>query len=262
MPQRHHSPACHWCAVSLSVLLAVFLPLQSKADAPRLSHLWLEQHALPEAPAYSYYLLTRHQAPQQRQARRLQQELATLSDWYSLAGHTGAALGLRQWQTALAELEESPGRTPGRADLAALLASPQHDPLQERLAEVGHCVIPNWIELWHFGGVTRHRWTPGLSLGDLLRRQPRSHWSRADEAWLIAPQSEPRRIGIAAWNAGDAPLAAGSRIALALPEPVQEADWINRALPGFLATRLPGDTCHTIELPDVADRAGAGGSTR
>ncbi|MGR4068143.1 capsule biosynthesis GfcC family protein [Billgrantia sp. C5P2] len=257
MTRRHHPLAGRWHTVCLGALLA--LPLDGQADALRLSDLWLEQQALPEPPAYSYYLLERQQEPQQRQARRLQEELATLIDWYSLAGHTDMARGLEQWQATLAELQSTPGRTAARADLAALLASPRHDPLLTSLADVGHCNVPEWVELWHFGGVTRHPWTPGMSLRDLLRKQPSSQWSSADEAWVITPQSPPRRIGVAAWNAGDAPLVAGSRVALALPEPVQEADWVNRALSGFLSTRLPGDACHAVALPDTAGQADSGG---
>ncbi|MGR2736905.1 capsule biosynthesis GfcC family protein [Billgrantia sp. Q4P2] len=256
MTRRHPPHASRWLTACLGALLA--LPLNGQADALRLSDLWLEQQALPEPPAYSYYLLEAQQEPQQRQARRLQEELATLIDWYSLAGHAKLAQGLDEWQATIAELQATPGRTAARADLAALLASPRHDPLLATLAEVGHCTVPEWVELWHFGGVTRHRWSPGLSLRDLLRMQPSSHWSGADEAWVITPQGTPRRIGVAAWNAGDAPLVAGSRVALVLPEPVQEADWVNRALSGFLATRLPGDACNAVALPG-ADQADSGG---
>ncbi|QOR38954.1 hypothetical protein HNO52_10830 [Billgrantia diversa] len=247
-----------WHAVCLGALLT--LPLDGQADARRLSDLWLEQQTIPEPPAYSYYLLERQQERQQRQARRLQEELETLIDRYALAGRTGMARGLEEWQATIAEQQAIKGRTAARADLAALLASPRHDPLLTSLAEVGHCDVPEWVELWHLGGVTRHRWAPGMSLRDVLRMQPSSRWSSADEAWVITPQSPPRRIGIAAWNAGDAPLVAGSRVAIVLPEPVQEADWVNRALSDFLATRLPGDTCHAVAIPEAAGQTDSGGA--
>ncbi|MFQ3787499.1 hypothetical protein [Halomonas sp. A29] len=259
MTRRSPPRASRWLAACLGALLT--LPLNGQADALRLSDLWLEQPALPEPPAYTYYLLERQQEPQQRQARRLQEELATLINWYSLDGHTELARGLSEWQDAIAALQSTPGRTAARADLAALLAMPRHDPLLATLAEAGHCDVPEWVELWHFGGVSRHRWSPGLSLRELLRKQPGSHWSSAEEAWVITPQSSPRRIGVAAWNAGDSPLVAGSRVALVLPEPVQEADWVNRALSGFLATRLPGDTCHSIALPEAGQTDSEGPAT-
>ncbi|MCE8015047.1 hypothetical protein HOP62_03030 [Halomonas sp. MCCC 1A17488] len=257
MTRRHPPHAGGWRSACLGALLA--LPLHVQAETPRLSDLWLAQPALPEPPAYSYYLLERQQEPQQRRARRLREELATLIDWYSLAGRSDMARGLAAWQAAIVELQAAAGRTPARADLAALLASPRHDPSLASLAAVGHCDVPEWVELWHFGGVTRHRWTPGMSLRELLRQQPDAHRAGADEAWLIAPQGAPRRLGVAAWNAGDAPLVPGSRVAIALPEPVQESDWVNRALPDFLATRLPGDACQAVALPHAAGQADSGG---
>lgn len=254
---RRPSRAGGWRIACLGTLLA--LPHHGHAEPLRLSDLWLAQQALPEPPAYSYYLLERQQQAEQRRARRLQEELTTLVDWYALNGRVDLARGLEAWQAAIAELQSAPARTPARADLAALLAAPRHDPALASLAAVGHCDVPDWVELWHFGGVTRHRWSPGVSLRELLRQQPDAHRAGADEAWLIAPQGAPRRVGVAAWNASDAPLVPGSRIALALAESVQEADWVNRALPDFLATRLPGDTCHTIAVPDTAGQVDSGG---
>ncbi|WP_104203653.1 capsule biosynthesis GfcC family protein [Billgrantia saliphila] len=247
MIHRHHPFACAPRLPGLgALLLIVGLPLSTLADDARLSGFWLEQPALPEAPAYSYYLLERDRLPQQRQGIRLQEELATLIDWNTLDGRTAMANGLKQWQHAVALHRERTGRTPARADLAALLASPRHDPTLTSLAEIGHCAVPDWVELWHFGGVIRQRWSPNLTLQALIRQRPRADWAAAEYAWLITPQGAPRRIGIAAWNAGDAPLVAGSRIVLTLPGAVQEADWVNRTLPNFLATRLPGDTCSAL----------------
>lgn len=249
-----HSP-CRRCASNCgALLLFLSFSLLARADTARLSDFWLAQPALPGPPAYRYYLLERQREPQQRQGRRLREELAALEDWYRLAGQDRFAPGLSEWQRALDELQEEPGRTPARADLAALLASPRHDPALTELAAVGHCSVPDWVELWHFGGVTRQAWAPGSSLRGLLDGQPRSQWSSADEAWVVAPQSDVRRIGVAAWNAGDTPLVAGSRIVLALPGPVQESAWVNRTLPAFLATRLPGDSCHALPLPDGTDQ--------
>ncbi|MBW6391936.1 capsule biosynthesis GfcC family protein [Billgrantia antri] len=257
MTRRPPTRAGGWRIACLSTLLA--LPHHGHAETLRLSDLWLAQQALPEPAAYSYFLLERQQQAEQRRARRLHEELTTLIDWHDLSGRTDLARGLEAWQATIDELQSAPARTPARADLAALLAAPRHDPMLASLAAVGHCDVPDWVELWHFGGVTRHQWAPELSLRDVLNKQADSQWARADEAWLITPQGAPRRIGVAAWNASDAPLVPGTRIALALAEPVQEAAWVNRALPGFLATRLPGDTCHTIAVPEAAGQVDSGG---
>jgi hypothetical protein len=255
MTQRHYSPSRGWHRVGLGALLVLLPSLQALAAPDRLSELWLAQEGLLEEPAYRYYLLNGQQEAQQRLGRRLHEELATLVERYTLSGYTDLARGLAQWQDTIAELDAAPGRTPARADLAALLASPRHDPALDSLAAAGQCAIPEWVELWQFQGVTRHPWRPGLSLRDLLNEQPRGYWSQAEEAWLISPHGEPRRIGVAAWNAGNAALVPGSRVALALPDELLEAGWINRNLPGFLATRLPGDSCQALATsrPSQAD---------
>ncbi|PMR75024.1 hypothetical protein [Billgrantia endophytica] len=233
-----------------ALLLCAAWPLQAQepADSTRLSELWLER-ALPDQPAYSYYLREQHIAPQRRQGVRLQEELTTLIDHLTLAGHRHAARGLGNWREQIGNQIKAGSRTPARADLTALLAAPRQDPPLSALAEAGECSLTDWIELWSFGGVTRQPWTVGMSLNGLLREQPRDHWQAADTAWIISPQNAPRQVGTGAWNANDSALVPGTRVVLALPEQVQEADWVNRALPDFLSTRLPGDDCRRIPLP-------------
>lgn len=251
MTRRHHTRASHWRITSLGTLLVLTLSLAAKADTPTLSHLWLEQPTQPEASALAYYLLRIDREAQRHQGLRLGEELTTLADWHALAGHAEVARGLREWRARIEALQAHPSRTPARADLAALLASPRHDPALDSLAAAGTCALPDWVEFWHFDGITRQRWQPGMDLRDLLHERPRRHWSAADEAWVIPPQGAPRRVGVAAWNAGNLPLAAGSRVVLLFPDPVQEAAWVNRTLPDYLATRLPSDACRPLTLPSA-----------
>ncbi|WP_010628677.1 capsule biosynthesis GfcC family protein [Halomonas sp. KM-1] len=249
MTQRHHARARRRSCTSLGTLLILTLSLAAKADTPTLSRLWLEQPTQPEASALAYYLLHVDREAQRHQGLRLGEELTTLADWHALAGHAELSRGLHEWRTRIEELQAHPSRTLARADLAALLASPRHDPALDSLAAAGTCALPDWVEFWHFGGVTRQRWQPGMDLRGLLRERSRGHWSAADEAWVLPPQGAPRRVGVAAWNAGNLPLAAGSRVVLIFPDPVQEATWVNRALPDYLATRLPSDACSPLTLP-------------
>lgn len=254
MTRRRHARASHWRITSLSTLLILTLSLAAKADTPTLSQLWLEQPTQPEASALAYYLLHVDREAQRHQGLRLGEELTTLADWHALAGHAELSRGLHEWRARIEALQAHPSRTLARADLAALLASPRHDPALDSLAAAGACAPPDWVEFWHFDGVTRQRWQPGMDLRGLLRERPRRHWSAADEAWVIPPQGAPRRIGVAAWNAGNLPLAAGSRVVLIFPDPVQEAAWVNRTLPDYLATRLPSDDCDHLTL-SAAERA-------
>ncbi|WP_146218734.1 hypothetical protein [Halomonas sp. LBP4] len=231
--------------------LLLGLTTSASGETPRLSEHWLSRGSQPDHPAFAYYLRRDHLEPHRRQALRLREELVTLANRMKLDGQPSVANALTDWQTSVDALYRQGSRTPARADLTALLASPRHDPRLSTLAAVGQCEPPDWVELWTFGGVTRRPWSPGLTLPQALRDQPDGHWRAAAEAWVVGPQSPPRRLGIAAWNAESSPLVPGSRVALLLPDESLEADWVNRTLPEFLATRLPGDACDTLDPTDT-----------
>ncbi|MFY0990287.1 hypothetical protein [Halomonas sp. C05BenzN] len=247
---HHRSPAGMAGRLALAALL-IGPTSNAVAESPRLSDYWLARGGSSDHPAFTYYLRRDHHGPQRRQALRLREELATLATHWRLDGQRSVARALAGWQSAIDVLFREGGRTPARADLAALLAAPRHDPRLSTLSTVGECQPPDWVELWTFGGVTRRHWSPGMTLQRALRDQPGAHWQPADEAWVIAPQSPPRRHGIAAWNAEESPLVPGSRIVLQLPGDSREADWVNRALPEFLASRLPGEHCHSLDFTET-----------
>lgn len=263
MPFIEHRYATRPATANLLMLLCLTMVPGAWAQAPetpvptRLSDLWLDQPALPAEPGYAYYLRQQHRDTLPFQAMRLEEELRTVADRLAMAGQAQAAGGVSAWRETLEAHQATRGRTPARADLAALLASPRHDPSLSSLAEVGHCEMPDWVELWSFEGVTRHAWTPGMGLQHLLRDQPRDHRHPAEAAWVVSPQSSPRRIGTSAWNADDTPLVPGSRITLEVPIDDTAADWINQALPAYLSTRLPGEACTTLPLPDDHGQAAA-----
>jgi hypothetical protein len=151
-----------------------------------------------------------------------------------------------------------PARTPGRFDLPWLGAHLRQDPPLAKIALWGSCQPPGWVEVWHPGGVTRLPWREGMTLDEAIERLARGADGEADVsadyAWLITPTGERHRRGIAAWNAQTTPLAAGSRVMLALPGSPSArlpsgsqvaGRLVNQRLPDYLATRLPGDDCTT-----------------
>ncbi|WP_185827511.1 capsule biosynthesis GfcC family protein [Halomonas nitroreducens] len=236
--------AARWVMVTSLGLCPALAPAMT--PAPRLSDWWLEQEALPAPDTRPYYLLRTDATAHQRLGRRLEAELSTLLGQASLGRPGISRAGLRSWQQAIQGGLARGGRTPGRADLAALLASPRHDPALASLETVGVCQAPDWVEIWSRDDVARVAWTTGMHLHDLLARLPTERVGTAQAAWLVSPHQAPRRLGIAAWNARDAELVPGSRIVLELTDDVPAAAWINRHLPGFLASRLPGEPCTSL----------------
>lgn len=230
----------------------VMAPMPAVAAPPplRLSDWWLAQETLPSPDTRPYYLLTAETGEQQRLGRRLLAELTTLIDQARLERTRIGHAGLMAWRQAAHRDLERGGRTPARADLTALLADPRHDPTLSSLASIGVCQAPDWVEIWSLEGVTRRPWTARMRLSDLLRELPAEAVGAAQATWLVSPHRSPRRLGIAAWNAEDAELIPGSRLVLELRDDLPAAAWLNRHLPDFLATRLPGESC-TLLGPTV-----------
>lgn len=177
--------------------------------------------------------------------QRLSAELDGLSLQFRLLSHPEIAAGLRAWQEALTKLDK--GRVPGRVDPTWLMAHLREVPRVADVDQIGWCKTPNWVEAWTPLGVQRVRWEPEMTTDTLLDQLPEAAYANADTLQLVTPQGEVRGLGIAAWNHEQAPLAPGSRVIVALPLDSVSARWVNVALPQFLATRLPGDECITVD---------------
>lgn len=223
-----------------------------------LSDAWLHSLAQQQSPViWSHAVVarqeTRERLPQLQ--RRLVAELDTLMASARLAGATGIGQGMVEWRARVSEGSLEALRTPGRHDLPWIAADLRRDLPLSQVAHIGLCVPPDWVEVWHHQGITRVAWQPGMTLHGAVERLPQAAWASANQAVVITPAGKRLPRGVAAWNREPAALAPGSRVMLALPETqglrsalpfpgtVEEANWVNRALPEFLATRLPADQC-------------------
>lgn len=238
--------------------------LAQNTDADTLADAWLRwQQDHPAPVAWQQAFALRHDTASRlaERRRRLQGELATLAVSARVAGDTARAAALLAWREHLAEWRLEESRTPGRMDLPWLGANLRDNPPLSRIAHLGVCARPTWVELWSRDGVTRIDWVPELTLSAALEALSPDAADAADHAAVITPTGLIRRRGVAAWNHQRTPLVPGSRVVLelptrqglrgALPFPgtTHEAELINTHLPELLATRLPGDDCRIRDVP-------------
>ncbi|WP_353982109.1 capsule biosynthesis GfcC family protein [Salinicola endophyticus] len=210
----------------------------------------LSQQARVNWP-FAYVGAERTDIATRQMQRRLRAELDGLAMQARLQRQTGLADGLGEWSRALDA--QAPARIPGRVDPSWLMAHPRHMPALADLDRVGWCETPSWVEAWTPQGVTRLDWHPGMTTETLLNALPEAARAESERLALIDPRGGIRRLGMAAWNRQSATLVPGSRVVLQLPLDEVSARWVDARLPDFLATRLPGDTCHTF-TPDAASR--------
>ncbi|MDR9439318.1 MAG: hypothetical protein RI841_07455 [Halomonas sp.] len=247
----------------LAMVTLALLPGAALAQATgSLSDAWLttlRQHQGPASWSHAVVLreATRDALPA-RQAR-LQAELDTLVASARLSGAGGLGHGLAAWRARVANADSERSRTPGRHDLPWIAANLRRDLAMRDVARWGLCEPPSWVELWHYRGITRLAWQPGLTLPGALAALPNAARQGVSRAAVVTPVGDVEPRGAARWNRDATPLAAGSRVVLGLPEnqglraampfpgTVEEAGWVNERLPAFLATRLPGDECALSE---------------
>ena len=251
---RRHIRRC--LAAAGAVLL---LPGAAYSDTPgALSDAWLRGLAQQqEAAVWSHAVVARQETRERmpHHQRRLVAELDTLVASARLAGAGQLGQGLAEWRAQVAQAGQDTLRTPGRHDLPWIAADLRRDLPLSQVAHFGLCTPPSWVEVWHHRGITRVDWQPAMTLRDAVERLPQAAWASANQAVVITPTGKRLSRGVATWNRETAALAPGSRIMLALPEAqglrtalpfpgtVEEASWVNRELPEFLATRLPADQC-------------------
>lgn len=188
-------------------------------------------------------------AEDRQRQRRLDAELAGLAMQARLLDAPQVGDGLDAWREALGKLDQ--GRIPGRVDPTWLMAHLRQVPRLEDVDTLGWCQTPDWIEAWTPLGVARLAWEPGMTTDTLLDRLDGEAYASADTLQLVTPQGDIKSLGIAAWNHQRAPLVPGTRVVVALPLNSVGAQWVDMALPQFLATRLPGDECITVDPANI-----------
>lgn len=250
-----------WLALALGGLLTTQPVVAQSAE--RLSDAW--QRILGEVPGavdWGHAVAMRHATldalPQQQ--TRLSAELDTLVASSRLAGHIALGRGLAMWRRQVSEARLETSRTPGRHDLPWISANLRRDLPLEAVTSFGLCRPPPWVEVWHYRGITRIPWRSRLHLEMALSVLPDGARAGANRAAVITPLGEIQQRGIAAWNRESTGLAPGTRVMLQLPEAqdlraalpfpgtVEEAGWVNQALPAFLATRMPGEECQIWDV--------------
>lgn len=189
--------------------------------------------------------------------RYISAELQSLALRSQIEGDMVIADAVNAWEEELQKLNTNIIRTPGRFDLLALGSAPRKAPSMDIVRLWGICEIPDWIEVWSLNGVTRLNWEQHSNLKEVFQALPRKASAVIDYSYVISPQGQILRRGIASWNYQETPLAPGSRIitelpnrqglggALSLYDAYVERDLINQRLPELIATYLPGDHCTT-----------------
>ncbi|MGM0914253.1 MAG: capsule biosynthesis GfcC family protein [Pseudomonadota bacterium] len=222
---------------------------QQPEPASRLSDAWLntlQQGNQRVAWSHAFALERDSADALEARRRRLIAELETLIQETRLTDNAELDEGLAAWQASLESTPALPARTPGRHNLPWLGANLRQDLPLSRVSLWGHCAVPDWVEVWHLGGVSRTTWQSGMNLDQALAGLPESARHGVEQAVMITPSGEQHTRGIAAWNHQATPLTPGSRVMLQLPAKRMNSTSrriVNSRLPGYLATRLPGEEC-------------------
>lgn len=187
-------------------------------------------------------------------AKRLIAELEGLHLQARLMGDSALANGVATWQQRLSRMNMGESRQPGRSDPAWLMANLRHTPRIREISALGWCKPVNWVEVWSPYGVRRIPWKANMTTETLLDSLSKPASGYAEHLHIITTLGEIQPLSIAPWNYHQASLAPGSRITIELPLDSLGARWLDTALPRFLSTRLPGDDCVILSLPDKPTR--------
>ena len=262
--------------LGLSALLAA--PLASAADTPLpfsaastplasqvLQAQW-DGLAPSKALDWRYSFVSTPLIRQQMAARanRVSAELELIAARYAVGAKDDSpqaryAEALQAWQAYVEQ-----GRAPDTDAVVARLPG-QLDPRRDmrdgpqaiRIAPgmvVGACQAPRSVVILDATGVHERKWTPNLSLDALIdERAAAGGIGPAVEVSLVTPQGQVLTRPVASWNrltSGDAdlPVAPGASVVISTPGIDTSQQWVNEALPAWLASRLPGHACQSWQL--------------
>ena len=267
--------------LGLSALLAA--PLSSAADTPLpfsaastpLASQVLQAQWNSLAPSkaldWRYSFVSTPLIRQQMAARanRVSAELELIAARYAVGAKEDSlqaryAEALQAWQAYVEQGRASGTHSPDTDAVVARLPG-QLDPRRDmhdgpqaiRIAPgmvVGACQAPRSVVILDATGVHERKWTPNLSLDALIdERAAAGGIGPAVEVSLVTPQGQVLTRPVASWNrltSGDAdlPVAPGATVVISTPGIDTAQQWVNEALPAWLASRLPGHACQSWQL--------------
>lgn len=212
-----------------------------------LTDAWLAYNGQHDegAALYSFISLTSTRTMALEKRKSILKELDDIGWRLENSGLMTLRETLKQWQQGLARVDDF--RFPGRWDLASVLSKPLGVPPLERVATLGNCSPPDWVEVWDSRGINRYRWHSGQALSSLLDEH-KLELGRAGRVAVVSPSGSISRFGLQAWSFADASLVPGSRVVASLPLRGQAFPWLRDAIARFLSYVPPGDRCNVVSI--------------
>lgn len=241
----------HLFSTTLLVAACLLTSHASAVNATPLSRITLQELAdKPVSWPFAFYDAPRQHDPDMTR-NRFAAEFDNLSLRYRIKGLSAASRAMQQWRQAVQSLSDDQ-RVPGNIDPAWLMAHPRHDTGITHTITIGYCQPSTTVSRWGTDGIKQFSWQSGMTTHDITANWSLPEGFSHDWAWLITPTGHVQRFGYSGWNSDPIPIPAGSRIVPELTLSAVAAQWMNHALPQFLATRLPGNDCRQWQYdPDT-----------
>jgi len=258
---RKHYQWRIWC-VLLSVVCMSMAQAQQRddargSDAPSLKAssligAWVQFPGLDQVSwPYSYIRVARDDASARQFRNDLDKELSILVarlDAYRVFPR--ALETARTWRSHLADLGGT--RVPGDWSPASLMTHPYQRPEADKVAALGACRGPEWVEVWDQSGVHRVDWQSGLKISDVLADKSLRGGYDGRVA-IVDPYGNIIHRGIQSWNFADASLAPGTKVVATLHLKGDAFPWIRDAIARVLAHSLPADECREVAMTAMGD---------
>ena len=246
-----------WLLIGLALAAADSARAQSgapEAGAPApasLIDVWLSFPGLADVNWPYSYLRAAGSVARHRQLRDdLFTELRQLRWRLHDGGYPRYVRTVDRWREALATRRGA--RLPGLWSPAFLMAHPNQAPPRARVAALGACRLPDFVEVWDTDGVKRIPWRSGLRLSDVMAQDSALEPGRSDLMTVIDPLGHIDRYGVAAWNHADTELAPGVRVIGVLPLKGEAFEWIRDELTQLLAHTPSGQDCREVAVNAAA----------
>lgn len=166
-------------------------------------------------------------------------------------GYSELTTAIEEWKEELSEHQDY--REPGDWSPGWLMAHPRQRPPMEQVMAIGHCQVPDTIQIWDETGVHDVTWYSGIHLSDLLKRNPGLKGGVTDMVAVVWPKGHIDHYGVAAWNKADTELLPGTRVIGAIDLKGEVFPWMRDAIASLLAHIPSGRDCQTIELKSDRD---------